>query len=167
MADIGKMVTDVFVVANGVVQFSAVLDVGGHHLTQAVEKALGIDYEEAEREKVKYGLVGGEKEAALHAAILPIMVDLRTRLVRHYEYWQTHHGEKAGGTIECIYLSGGGANLKGVGEYLSALLDVKVVAANPWVNVCSFEDFVPPLTFYQSQGFTAAIGLALRSTFIV
>ena len=38
--------------------------------------------------------------------------DFRTRLMRHYMYWQTHHGEKVGGNIESIYLTGGGANLK-------------------------------------------------------
>ncbi|HEY9585846.1 MAG TPA: type IV pilus assembly protein PilM [Candidatus Paceibacterota bacterium] len=167
VADIGKTETDVFVVANGVVQFSAILDVGGHHITQAIEKAMGISYDEAEALKTKYGLVGGEKEAALHTAMLPTMADLRTRFLRHYTYWQTHHAEKVGGTIECIYLTGGGANLKGVEEYLSAELDVKVVGANPWANVCSFESFVPPLTLRQSHGFTAAIGLALRSIFVM
>lgn len=163
VADIGKMVTDVFVVASGVVQFSAALDFGGHQITQTVEKMLRISYEEAEELKVKYGLVGGEKEAELHRAIILAVQDFRARLIRHYSYWQTHHVEKVGGNIECIYLTGGGANLKGVEEYLSAELNIKVSAANPWVNVFSFEDFIPPLRLEQSHGFSAAIGLALRT----
>lgn len=162
IADIGKMVTDVFVVASGVVQFSTSLDIGGQHITQAIEKAMGVSAEEAEGLKVKYGLVGGEKEAALHDAMLAALLDLRTRLLRHYSYWQTHHGEKVGGNIECIYLTGGGANLKGLEEYLSAELNIKVTVANPWTNVSSFEDFIPPLQLRESHGFSAAIGLALR-----
>ena len=165
VVDIGKMVTGVFVVANGVVQFSASLDIGGHQITQAIEKAMGVPYEEAEGLKVKYGMVGGEKEAALHRAMLPAITDLRTRLVRHHSYWQTHHGEKVGGDIERIYLTGGGANLKGIEEYLSAELNLKVAVANPWVNVCSFENFIPPLKLHESHGFSSAIGLALRDTF--
>ncbi len=163
VADIGKMVTDVFVVASGVVQFSAILDIGGHHITPAIEKAMEVTHDEAEALKVKYGLVGGAKEVALHNAMLPALLDLRTRLIRHYEYWQTHHGEKVGGNIECIYLTGGGANLRGIEEYLSMETDVKVVVANPWVNVRSFEEYIPPLTLHQSHGYAAAIGLALRS----
>ncbi len=160
--DIGKMITDIFVTANGVVQFSASLDIGGHYMTQAIEKALSVTYAEAEALKVKHGLVGGE-EAAVHGALLPVMADLRTRLMRHYSYWQTHHGEKVGGNIERVYVTGGAANLKGITEYLSVGLDVKVVLANPWVNVCSFEDYVPPITLHESHGYTAAIGLALRN----
>ncbi|OGZ06897.1 MAG: hypothetical protein A3C13_02275 [Candidatus Lloydbacteria bacterium RIFCSPHIGHO2_02_FULL_50_11] len=165
VADIGKMITDIFVVANGVVQFSASLDIGGYHVTQAIVKATGVSYEEAESLKVKYGLVGGEKEASLHKAMYPALQDLRARLIRHYSYWQTHHGEKVGGNIECIYLTGGGANLKGIEEYLSAEIDIKVIIANPWVNVCSFNDVIPPLKLHESHGFSASIGLALRNTF--
>src|SRR3989338_3951747 len=68
VADIGKMMTDVFVVAGGVVQFSASLDIGGHYLTQAIERALHVSCEEAEMLKVKNGLVGEEKDKAVRAA---------------------------------------------------------------------------------------------------
>lgn len=164
--DIGKMVTDIFVSANGVVQFSASLDIGGHFITTAIEKGMKVTYEEAEALKVKHGLVGGEKVLDVHNAMLPVVSDLRMRLMRHYSYWQTHHGDKVGGNIECVYVTGGGANLKGITEYLATELDVKVVVANPWRNVCSFEDYIPPLLMRESHGYTAAIGLALRNTII-
>jgi type IV pilus assembly protein PilM len=164
VVDIGKMVTDIFVAAHGVVQFSASLDIGGHYLTQAIEKSLKVTYDEADALKIKYGLVGGVKEEGLRDAIMPVMNDLRSRLLRHYGYWQTHHGEKVGGNIEAVYLTGGGANLKGITEYLALGVDVQVKVANPWVNVTSFDDYIPPITLHESHGFTAAIGLALRNT---
>ncbi len=163
--DIGKMVTDIFVAANSVVQFSASLDIGGHYITQAIEKKMKVTYEEAEALKIKHGLLGGEKSGGVSDAMMPIVTDLRNRLIRHYSYWQTHHADKVGGNIECIYITGGGANLKGVTEYLGMGLDVNVIDANPWVNVCSFENYIPPLTLHESHGFSAAIGLALRNTF--
>lgn len=161
VADIGKMTTDVFVVAGGIVQFSASLDIGGHYLTQAIERTMSVPYGEAEALKLKSGLVGNEKERSPRAAMLPVMLDLRSRLLRHYSYWQTHHGEKMGGNIECVYVTGGGANLKGIEEYLAAGLDVKVVPANPWVNVNSFENYIPELSLHEAHGYSAAIGLAL------
>lgn len=163
VVDIGKMVTDIFVAANGVVQFSASLDIGGHNITQSVERALKVTYDEAEALKMKHGLIGGAKEQELLTAMIAVVGDLRTRLLRHYSYWQTHHGDKVGGNIECVYLTGGGANLKGIAEFLGMTLDVKVKIANPWVNVCSFEEYVPPLSSSVSHGYTAAIGLALRN----
>ncbi len=165
VVDIGKMITDIFVTANEVVQFSVSLDIGGHNLTQAVERALKIGTDEAEALKVKHGLVGGVKEVELYNAMFPVVNDLRMRLLRHYSYWQTHHGEKIGGNIECVYLTGGGANLRGMCEYLAMGLDVKVKVANPWVNVSSFEKYIPPLSMHESHGYTAAIGLALRNIF--
>jgi Tfp pilus assembly PilM family ATPase len=123
---------------------------------------LGVSYEEAEQLKQRYGLVGGEKQRALHEAMASVLSDLRMRLMRHYAYWQTHHGEKVGGEIEQVFLTGGGANLKGVTEFLSTGLDVHVSVANPWVNVRSFEEYIPPLSHRESLGYTAAIGLALR-----
>jgi type IV pilus assembly protein PilM len=164
VVDIGKMITDIFVAASGVVQFSASLDIGGHYMTQAIERTMKVPYEDAEKLKVEHGLVGGEKGGAVSAALAPVLVDLRTRLMRHYSYWQTHHGEKVGGNIERVYITGGGANLKGITEYLSMGLDVKVTVANPWTNVCSFEEYIPPLTLPQAHGYTAAIGLALRNS---
>ena len=164
VVDIGKMLTDIFVSANGVVQFSASLDIGGHYVTSAIEKNLKVPYDEAEKLKVQYGLTGGEGSQQVHDVILPIVSDLRSRIMRHYLYWQTHHGEKIGGNIECVYVTGGGANLRGITEYLAMGLDVKVIVGNPWVNVCSFEDYIPPLTLRESHGYTAAIGLALRNS---
>lgn len=164
VVDIGKMVTDIFVAAHGVVQFSASLDIGGHYLTQAIEKALSVSYEKAEELKMTHGFMSGAKVEGLHAALLPVMSDLRTKLLRHYSYWQTHHGEKVGGNIESVYVTGGGANLKGITEYIAAGLDVQVRIANPWINVCSFNEYIPPLSRHSSHGYTAAIGLALRNT---
>jgi type IV pilus assembly protein PilM len=164
VVDIGKMVTDLFVAAHGVVQFSASLDIGGHNFTQAIAKAQGVTYEEAEALKAKHGLVGGAEED-LRAVLSPVILDFRTRIMQHFMYWQTHHGEKVGGNIEAIYLTGGGANLKGIAEYLAMGVDVQVKIANPWINVCSFEEYVPPLSMRQSHGFSAAIGLALRDSF--
>ncbi len=163
VVDIGKMVTDVFVAANGVVQFSASLDIGGHNMTQAIEKALKVTYDEAEALKVKHGLIGGTKEEQVRTELLTVISDLRSRILQHYSYWQTHHGDKVGGNIESVYLTGGGANLKGVAEFIAMALDVQVKIANPWVNVCSFEKYVPPLAMHESHGYTAAIGLALRN----
>lgn len=167
VVDIGKMSTGIFVVAHGVVQFSASIDTGGHYLTQAIERALKIPYDEAETLKVAHGLIAREMNKGAVEAMLPVVTDLKTHLLRHYSYWQTHHGEKVGGNIEAVYLTGGGANLEGLSEYLAAGLDVRVAVGNPWINVCSFETYIPPLARHAAHGYSAAIGLALRNTYEV
>lgn len=162
VVDIGKLQTDVFVVAENLVQFSASLDIGGYYFTQAITKALSVSYDEAERLKIEQGFTG-EDNAPVAAAITALMNDFKLRLLRHYAYWQSHHGEKFGGSIETVFLSGGGANLRGLKEFLATGLDAGVVIANPWVNVLSFEKDIPPLRCQQALSYTTAIGLALRS----
>jgi type IV pilus assembly protein PilM len=161
--DIGKMVSEICVKARGVVQFSASLDVGGETLTQAIMRSLKITAEEAEALKFEHGLLGGSRAKEVHEALVPAVMDLRSRLLRHYGYWQTHHGEKFGDSIEHIYLSGGGANMKGLPEFIAQSVDVGVSVANPWVNVAPADEYIPPLLASESLGYTAAIGLALRS----
>lgn len=163
VADVGKMVTEIFIVAQGVVQFSASLDVGGHYFTQAIEHAMKVSYDDAEALKIKHGIILSPEGKQVYDAMIPVIQDLRMRFMRHYSYWQTHHGDKMGGNIEHVYITGGGANLKGLPEFIANQLDVSVSVANPWVNVCSFDDYIPPLSQRESLGYAAAIGLALRS----
>jgi type IV pilus assembly protein PilM len=163
VVDIGNMQTNVFVVASGVVQFSASLDTGGYFITEALVRALKISHEEAETLKSTKGLIGETTDPAL-IAMMPVVNDLKTRLLRHYGYWQTHHGEKVGGNIESVLLTGGGANLRGLPEFLSAGMEVAMSVANPWINVTSLEEYVPPLSQATALSYTTAIGLALRNS---
>jgi type IV pilus assembly protein PilM len=163
IADIGKMVTEIFVVARGVVQFSASLDIGGFYFTQAIERSMKLTTDEAESLKIKHGIIKNEESKDVYDAMSPVIQDLHMRFMRHYSYWQTHHGDKIGGNIEHVFLAGGGSNLKGLPEYIASQLDVAVSLANPWINVASFNEYVPPLSQRESLGYVAAIGLALRN----
>lgn len=163
VVDIGNMQTGVFVAAHGIVEFSALLDIGGHFFTQAIAKELGCTPEEAEAKKIEKGLIG-EADDPVIAAMTPLMSDLKMRLLRHYAYWQSHQGEKFGGNIENVLLCGGGANMRGLAEFLATGLDVRVAVANPWVNVAQFNRRVPTIPYRKSLSYATAIGLALRSS---
>ncbi len=159
--DIGKDITNVFIVRDGIVNFSAILDIGGDTLTHAIERKLGIPFVEAETLKARHGLVGGAEGGALRDAMLPVLEDLRTRILRHFAFWQSRNATIAG--IERVLLTGGGANLKGMTEYLGQGVRVAMLVANPWVNVCDFSTYIPDIPMHAAHGYTAAIGLALRN----
>ncbi len=160
--DIGKMITEIFVVANGVVQFSASLDIGGYALTTAIARGLECTEHEAEEKKVAFGLVPDIANRAVYDAMLPVMSDIRTRLMRHYVFWETHHGEKVGDNISQVLLTGGGANMKGLIEFFAQEINVPIRIANPWCNMGKFDRYVPPIMQHDALGYAAAIGLALR-----
>jgi type IV pilus assembly protein PilM len=162
VVDIGKTITSIFVIARGVVQFAASVDMGGQYLTEAIKKKFSVEDKVAEEMKVKHGIVASKQKPEIWDAVSRVVGDFRDKIAQHYSYWQTHHGEKFGGAIERIYLSGGGANLKGLSEYLALGLSTPVHVANPWVNVNTFEHYIPPIHQQGSLSFSVAIGLALR-----
>lgn len=159
--DIGKDITNVFIVRDGIVYFSAILDIGGDTLTNAIVRKLGMPFAEAENMKARHGLVGGAEGGALRDAMLPVLEDLRSRILRHFAFWQSRNATVA--AIERVLLTGGGANLKGMTEYLGQGVRVPMLVANPWINVCDFTEYVPDIPLHAAHGYTAAIGLALRN----
>jgi type IV pilus assembly protein PilM len=162
VVDIGKTVTSIFVIARGVVQFGASIDMGGQYLTDAIKKKFSVEESAAEDMKAKHGIIASKQKPELWDAMAHVIGDFREKIAQHYSYWQTHHGEKFGGAIERIYLSGGGANLKGLSEYLALGLSTPVHVANPWVNINTFERYIPPIDQHDALSFSVAIGLALR-----
>ncbi len=162
VVDIGKSITSIFVIARGVVQFAASIDMGGQYLTDAIKKKFSVEEVAAEEMKAKHGIIASKQKTELWDAVSRVIGDFRDKIAQHYHYWQTHHGEKFGGAIERIYLSGGGANLKGLSEYLALGLATPVHVANPWINVNSFEEYIPPIPQHAALSFSVAIGLARR-----
>jgi Tfp pilus assembly PilM family ATPase len=60
-------------------------------------------------------------------------------------------------------LCGGGANLKGLPQFLSERLKIPVVCGNPWVNILKPPiKSIPELSYQESLTYVTALGLALR-----
>lgn len=92
----------------------------------------------------------------ISAAIKPIADRMATELRRSFDYFVSQLG---GGEINRVHLSGGGAALKGLAEYLTAQLNVPVKVFDPMKKVT-----VPQGLPSQScpQGFSTVIGMGMR-----
>jgi type IV pilus assembly protein PilM len=158
--DIGKDVTNIFIAKSGTVYFSAMLDFGGDHISVSLAKHLNMSQEEAEQVKITQGLLGGTDNDRVRSGMSPVLKDLSERITRYVTFWNSRHGGE--NVVKEIYLCGGGANLKGLSEYLGAEVGGEFFVANPWRNVAAFDVYTPPIVYEKSQGFAATIGLALR-----
>lgn len=91
------------------------------------------------------------------AAIKPIADRMVTELRRSFDYFSSQLG---GGDVKKIILSGGGASLKGLPEYLTAQLNVPVVLFDPLTAA------VPPppagRETLNSQIFASVVGMGMR-----
>ncbi len=162
VVDIGEMKTGISIVAHDLPVYTSTLDIGGAILTQLIAKEQGIPFAEAETAKRAHGITAPKEQSALYAALLNSLSTLKDEINRRYIYWNTKKQEEITfPKIEEILLCGGGANLKGVTEYLSVNLKLPVRLVNPWQNMFSLETVIPELSFEESLSYATAIGLAL------
>jgi Tfp pilus assembly PilM family ATPase len=160
-------------------RFTSVLPISARQFTQIISQTLKISFQEAEELKLKYGLEkrykikiqdGTEKEiepGKIFEILLPALDNLVSQIKKYLDYYQTHitheHLSPDGRGIKKILLCGGGANLKGITEFLSIQLRTPVELANPWTNILEipFKE-LPELSYEKSLEYTTALGLALR-----
>ncbi len=119
IVEIGARLTQVVIAAEGQPQFVRMLPTGGQNVTDAVAGALGISNTDAEAVKRQVGVGVGRtvgQEAATEAvegAVRPLVEAIRNTFV----YYASNH---PGAGIESVLLTGGGAHLLGLGQYLAS-----------------------------------------------
>jgi len=165
IVDIGKKFTGIYIVSRGVVMFSSLFPLSGDMFTKIIEKKLKVSFKEAEDIKIKYGLDNkffNEKTLTLFLDGLSVLQD---EISRRFLYWHTHKSEKNKNRsmIEKIILCGGGSNLIGFSENVSANMKTKVELANVWTNILDVKKNVPEISFEESLSFAPTLGLALEN----
>lgn len=119
LVDIGARITNIVVVHEGVPQMVRTLASGGQHVTDAVAAEGRIPVPEAEAIKRQVGVgfavsedLRGAAEVTAHVT-QGLVEAIRNTLV----YYASQH---PGGGVELVVLTGGGAYLNGMGQYLSS-----------------------------------------------
>jgi type IV pilus assembly protein PilM len=136
IVDIGASTTNVVVVTAGVPQFVRMIPVGGEDLTKSLVNRLEISPEQAEAAKRARGLstapVGSEGERQVAEIIHSTTTELLNSLRNTINYFvNAHHNEP----IDAIVLGGGGAQLIGFAQALSAITRIQVIPADAFGTV--------------------------------
>ena len=183
LIDFGESRTSFVIFSGYSVRFTSFISVSSKMITQAIAQALNINFEKAEELKIKYGLNIPEKiifkkidknshfereiinKEKVFENVFPLFKDLIDQIKNCLNYYQTHsfHEHLASERkIGKIILSGGGANLKGLPEFLFQKLKVPVELGNPWVNILPEPlNEIPPLPYKESLKYATVLGLAL------
>ena len=169
LVDFGRARTGFAVLKRGIPIFTSTVSVGGEVMTRAVMQELSLSAEEAEVFKDNKGLLvdradkRAEKAPGIEA-LSSAASALADEVVRHYHYWDTRrdeHGERMT-PIARVFLVGGTSNLRGLADYIAARVQAPTVRPDIWQNVCSFDEYIPPIDRPTSLQFATAVGLALR-----
>ena len=164
LIDFGRRTTRIAIAENGVVAFTATLDVGGDTLTSAAMKLLNVPEPEAERIKNEKGFLMNEENKDLVEALMTTVSVVKDEVAKHLAYWNApgvHDLPRK--NVEKIILCGGNANLRGFPEYLEGAIGLPVSIADVWSGAFSLDAYVPAMPFQTSLEYATAIGLAERS----
>jgi len=167
LIDFGMTKTSFIIFSGYSLIFTSSIPISSQQITEAISKALKVDSARAEKLKKEYGLELDSKNKEIVDIIKPILVNLVEQIKKHIDYYQYHsfheHLSPGGRGLEKILFFGGGANLKGLSDFLASELHLSIEIANPFINV--FEESKkskPPISFEQSLSYATAFGLALR-----
>ncbi|MBX3097484.1 MAG: type IV pilus assembly protein PilM [Fimbriimonadaceae bacterium] len=167
LVDVGAQTTKVSVINRGVFAMTRSISQAGQTITDALRTHFKLNEEEAEQGKSQLDLrdlVADSKtiESPPLRVIQPHVDDLIREIRRSLNYYQSQHNEGAAPSpVTHLVLSGGGANLPGLSEYMQHKLDMPVtrtgVFDNPRFNHIHDENGSPGLEL------AVVTGLAMRS----
>jgi len=163
--DFGLERTGFAVLKHGIPIFTSTVAVGGNPISRALMETLSISDVKAKEFKNEEGLLpkDGAKSAGTDI-IAKTASALADEVAKHYRYWDTRRNDKGERVtpVEKVLLVGGNANIKGLADYIAERVQAPTERPNVWQNVCTFEEYIPPIDRRESLQFATAIGLALR-----
>jgi type IV pilus assembly protein PilM len=161
--DVGRKTTRIAIAEQGVVAFTATVDIGGENLSSAIMKNFNVSEQEAEQIKNERGFLMNKENKDLVESLMSTVSVVKDEVARHLSYWNTPHAdEPPRRAVKKIVVCGGNANLRGFPEYIEGATGVPVTIANAWANACSLDEYIPAMPFSASLEYATAIGLALR-----
>lgn len=129
--NVGASSTTVVIANGSTPEFVRMVPSGGDDVTRSIERALGIDFAEAENDKVSRGLQGGatserdiEAETVLRENVAALIDSIRNTL----NFYLAAHPDTP---VSRVLLTGGGSRLIGLAPVLTRALGVPTEHADP------------------------------------
>lgn len=158
IVDFGSLTADISIFHKTTL-VTGTVPAGGLVFTDAIKSGLGLTEAEAGVVKTKYGMGVSKKQQQIVASLQPALEKLIKEIRRMIRYHEEHYG---GTAIGQVVILGGGANMPGLGDYLTSALRLPVRVENPW-KCLSYKGMQVPRTADMLMYATVA-GLSLIDT---
>ena len=156
--DIGSVSADISIVDKGIPVINRIVDTGGASITRRIAKTISVDLKRAEQFKKDIGFStknsGQGVPKAIESSIEPIINEIKYCFDLYSSQGESKHVEK-------VILTGGSAYLPNLVEYLTKLLNIKVIIGDPWARVIYPVELKTVLDQIGPR-FAVAVGLAMR-----
>jgi type IV pilus assembly protein PilM len=160
LVNIGASVMNINIVRGGTSLFTRDIPIGGNRYTEAIQREMGMSYEEAEETK-KGERSAGSDQAAVTTVVDGVNAEVASEIARTIDYFKSTMSDA---DVQHVLLCGGGAQVKGLVPQLKGRMQAVVEVANPFGEIdtsgCNFDqNALAELAPLAAVG----VGLALRS----
>jgi len=131
LVNIGASVMNVNIVRGGISLFTRDIPIGGNRYTEAIQREMGVSYEQAEETKKGERSAGSNKEM-LDTVIDSVNAEVAMEVARTIDYFKSTMSDV---DVQQILLCGGGAQVKGLPEQLKDRIQAVVEVANPFCEI--------------------------------
>jgi type IV pilus assembly protein PilM len=138
--DFGSLSSDISIFDRQVMVTGTVQG-GGVTFTELIKDKLKVTPQEAGMIKSRYGLGMSKKQADIKSALEPTLMQIVKEIRRMMRYYEERYGSDR--PINQIVTLGGGANMPGLSEYLTATLRMPVRHTDPW-HYFDYKGLQPP-----------------------
>src|SRR5512147_1875733 len=160
LVNLGASVMNVNIIKNGVSLFTRDIPLGGNRYTEAIQREMGMSYEEAEESKK------GEGSTDVNAVSLGNVIDsvngeVASEIARTVDYFKT---SMANAELDRVLVCGGVAKAKGLVQQLGDRMQIPVELADPFSEIdVTGSDMDPDLLAELAPSAAVGVGLALRA----
>ena len=160
LVNLGASVMNVNITRAGFSLFTRDIPLGGNRYTEAIQREMGLSFEEAEESKKKDG--GGESGGMSVGNVLDsVNAEVASEIARTVDYFKT---SGANADLNRVLVCGGVAKAKGLIQQLSDRMQVPVEMADPFAEIDTTGcDMDPDLLAELAPSAAVGVGLALRA----
>jgi type IV pilus assembly protein PilM len=160
LVNVGASVMNVNIIRGGVSLFTRDIPLGGNRYTEAIQREMGMSYEEAE--EVKKGERDNEAGGAqLTNVIDSVNAEVASEIARTVDYFKT---STSNADLDRVLACGGVARIRGLVQQLGDRMQVPVELANPFGEIdTSGSDFDQDTLADMAPLAAVGVGLALRA----
>ena len=158
IAEIGANSTDISIIKESIPVLNRSLAVCASTVTKVLAEKMGLAYAQAEQFKFDLSVsLSPDNHEELPQLLAKTLEPIVTEMQYMLDFFRSQNNE----AVEKIILSGGGALLLNLADYLSKRLDLKVIIGDPW-NRVHYPAELKPVLSEVGPRLAVAIGLAMR-----
>lgn len=158
LVDIGSNKTSFTVSEGNIPYFTSSIPFSSSSITDEIAGRLKMQIKEAQKLKITQGIENSSGSNSILNSIAPLLENLSTEIEKTIDFYQDISKNKK--NVKII-LTGGGANLKGLLNYLKSKLPNEISLGDPWINL-NLDKKLSGISQADSARYGVSAGLAMR-----